>query len=97
MLFARVFSTIFGMLSGPGALFGFNCCRSLMTPGTVIVMGGIAGRVWVGWGSWLVDGRVKTDLNWFRRIFAFVWLSLCSWPFSFRGATPVLSCFLALM
>ena len=37
---------------------------------------------------------MKTDLKWDSRMFAFVWLSVCSWPLSLRGAMPVLSCLL---
>ena len=62
-----------------------------------MVMGLILERGRGSWGDGVDEALVKTDLKWDSRMFAFVWLSVCSWPLSLRGATPVLSCFLALI
>ena len=60
MFSAQVFSTVFGIPSGPGALLGFRSLRSLVTP---------ASDIWiVGMGR--ESGGVKTDLNCCRRISA---------------------------
>ena len=86
-----------GMLSGPEDLLTFSSRRSFSTPATCMVRGRISGcGLPSSWGL-LLSSLVKTDLNWSLRIWAFAWLSLLSWPFFFRGATPVVSCFLDLM
>ena len=62
-----------------------------MTSGRILAGGGFN----VGKGDWV--GLEKTDLNCSNKIRALDSLSLYNFPFSFRGATPLESCFLALI
>ena len=47
MFSAQVFSTVFGIASGPSALFGLRSLRSLATPASDIWMW-VMGVVWRG-------------------------------------------------
>ena len=95
MFSAQVFSTVFGIPSGPGALLGFRSLRSLVTPASDIWIVGMGGVVWGRVGMGRESGGVKTDLNCCRRISALEQGSLFSVPLFRRGDTPMLSVLLA--
>ena len=69
---ARVFRTMFGISSGPEALLGFRFFSNFVTPWDEIVMGLILVEGGGSFGSGVDEALVKTDLNWVRRISAFV-------------------------
>ena len=54
ILSAQVFSTVFGIPSGPDALFGFRFLRIMVTPAFDIWIGGIGGVVEGGVGNQVV-------------------------------------------
>ena len=95
--FASVFRTMFGILSGPVALFVCSLWSSLATPFIDMFMCSIVGVLEGSVGGGFDDLGVNTDLNWLSRQSALPWLSLISFPFTLRGETPRLSCFLALI
>ena len=91
---AQSFNILFGMLSGPEALDGFTCDKSLDTPSTVMLSGGMfCLAVLVVFGSSPGGSLVKTDWNCFTSISAFPLLSLTILLPDLRGAIPNESCF----
>ena len=97
---AQPLRILLGMASGPLAFEVLRFFSSFVTPlvsimmflsGCCMVLLSTSGRVS------FTCSLVKTDWNCFSRMFAFCRLSLVSVPFSLRGDTPLLSCFLALM
>ena len=91
--FAHCFSILFGMLIGPDALDGLMFLSSFSTPSVFIFIDGIVDFrfMWVS-GMLSMLPLVNTEENCFINICAFSLLWLTSFPFSFRGATPILSC-----
>ena len=88
--FAHCFSILFGMLSGPDALYGLMFLSSFSTPSVFIFIDGIVDFRFM-WVSGMLSRLplVNTEENCFINICAFSLLWLTSFPFSFRGATPI--------
>ena len=95
---AQFFKITLGIWSGPHALCGLMALSNLHTPAVLILISliiGCCGGSRCGGAD--PQSLVKTLWNWSRRIVAFSLLSHTSEPFFFRGATPMLSCFLLLI
>ena len=80
-------------MSGPDALDGLVFLSSFSTPSVFIVIDGIVDFRFM-WVSGMLSTRplVNTEDNCYINICAFSLLWLTSFPFSFRGATVILSC-----
>ena len=89
---------LFGIPSGPDAFDELSCFSNLSTPSGLIIIAGIVSLAcFVVLGSVVLCSLVNTDLNWRISISALPLLSFTSCPLVYRGATPMLSCFLDLI
>ncbi len=82
-----------GIASGPDAFLGSTPLSRLSTPATLKIMSGIEGMLGDHCKVILllvsVLSFVKTEENWFARIFDFLLGSEYIMPLSLSGATPV--------
>ena len=88
---------LFGIPSCPDAFDGLSCFNHFSTPsGLIIIVGIVSLTCFVVFGSVVFCSLVNTDLHW-RTCISIALLSFTSCPLVFRGATPMLSCFLDLI
>ena len=93
--FAQFLRTMLGISSGPNALCDWIEDKSFSTPFVSILMEVRESLISSLTGGSSSDSLVvKTDLNCDNKVSAFFFGSLSSFPFTFRGATPMLSLFL---
>ena len=89
---ASSFKILASNMSGPVALLRFSFCSNLSTPSAVTLMSGIAGKdVPSGFGMLLLSSLVHDDSYCLFRISALSLESAWSFPFSYRGAIPLVS------